>query len=52
MVKIKDLTSQQEKIGVNIDENIQLLDELKNNIKSNCEIMKKNINILNDKIKK
>ena len=52
MLKIKDLTSQQEKIGVNIDENIQLLDELKNNIKSNCEIMKKNINILNDKIKK
>ena len=52
MLKIKDVTSQQEKIGVNIDENIQLLDELKNNIKSNCEIMKKNINILNDKIKK
>ncbi len=52
MLKIKDLLNQQEKISANIDENIELLDELKENIKSNNEVMKKNINILKNKIKK
>ena len=52
MFKIKDLLNQQEKISANIDENIELLDELQENIKSNIEVMKKNINMLKNKIKK
>ena len=49
-LKIKDLINQQEKISANIDENIELLDQLKENIKNNNELMKKNINILKNKI--
>ena len=42
----KDLINQQEKISANIDENIELINELKENIiKNNNETMNKNINV-------
>ena len=51
-LKIKELIDQQEKISVNIPENKKLLDNLKNNIIQNSEVMQNNLKILNEKLNK
>ncbi len=51
-LKIKELIDQQEKISVNIQENKKLLDNLKNNIIQNSEVMQNNLKILNEKLNK
>jgi hypothetical protein len=51
-LKIKELIDQQEKISVNIQENKNLLDNLKNNIVQNSEVMQNNLKILNEKLNK
>ena len=50
-LKIKDLIEQQEKISITINENCGILDKLKENITKNVEVMKKNIEIINKKLK-
>lgn len=51
-LKLKELIDQQEKISVNIQENKKLLDNLKNNIIQNSEVMQNNLKILNEKLNK
>ena len=45
------LIEQQEKISITINENCGILDKLKENITKNVEVMKKNIEIINKKLK-
>ena len=49
--KIKELIEQQKKVDSELDENSKMLDELNENIKANVEVMKKNIEIIKDKLK-
>ena len=51
-LKLKELIEQQEKLGLEMNHNSQILINLKKNIKNNIEIMKKNIELLKAKINK
>lgn len=50
-LKLKQLLDQQEKIGVSIQENNQVLDKLKENIIVNASVIKKNIEMIKLKMK-
>ena len=49
-LKMKEMIEQQEKLGNEINENNQILINLKKNIKNNIQVMKKNIELLKAKI--
>lgn len=51
-LKIKELINQQDKISSNIDETNEILENLNKNIKENITAMKKNIQIIKEKLKK
>ena len=49
-LKLREMIEQQEKLGIEMNNNSQILINLKKNIKSNIDVMKKNIEILKEKI--
>ena len=49
-LKLQEMIEQQEKLGLEINHNSQILINLKKNIKNNIEVMKKNIELLKTKI--
>ena len=49
-LKLQEMIEQQEKLGLEINHNSQILINLKKNIKNNIEVMKKNIGLLKTKI--
>ena len=49
-LKLKEMIDQQEKLGNEINNNCQILINLKKNIKNNVEVMKNNIELLKQKI--
>ena len=51
-LKLREMIEQQEKLGIEMNNNSQILINLKKNIKSNIDVMKKNIEILKEKINK
>ncbi len=51
-LKLKEMLEQQEKIGLSMDENCDILNELKENINQNVGSMKKNIHTLKERLAK
>lgn len=51
-LKIKEITEQQDKIEVGLDENCQVLDNINTGIKENLSIMRKNIESIKNRIQK
>jgi hypothetical protein len=49
-LKLQEMIQQQEKLGMEMNNNSQILINLKKNIKNNIEVMKKNIELLKAKI--
>ena len=49
-LKLQEMIEQQEKLGSEMNENSQILINLKKNIKNNIEVMRKNIELLKSKI--
>ena len=50
-LKLKELIDQQEKLAKCMDDNKKILLSLKENIKGNVDVMKKNIEVINNKLK-
>ena len=51
-LKLQEMIDQQEKLGLEMNQNSQILINLKKNIKNNIEMMKKNIELLKAKLNK
>jgi|LauGreDrversion4_2_1035121.scaffolds.fasta_scaffold449594_2 hypothetical protein len=51
-VKLKEMITQNEKLSVSMDENIETLKTLREGIKSNFEVMKKNVGSIKERIRK
>ncbi len=49
-LKLQEMIEQQEKLGNEMNYNSQILINLKKNIKDNIDVMKKNIELLKEKI--
>ena len=50
-LKLKELIDQQAKLAKCMDDNKKILESLKENIKTNADVMKKNIEVINSKLK-
>ena len=50
-LKLRKIINEQEKISKEIIENEEILNKLKENVDSNVQLMKKNLEFLNKKIK-
>ncbi len=51
-LKLKEMLEQQEKIGVSIEENSEVLSNLKENITQNVQVMKKNVTSIRERLNK